>query len=188
MTELYMEVITSLYHSQTKGQREDTRLIREELEQINNRLVKARNKLVDDELETVDYRTIKTECEIKITQLESKLINTQRQDTYIESLLRKAFENLAHLGELWQEATAECKRLIISSIFPEKLVFEGNTFQTARMNEGARLIYVLNKGLDENKNGQREGLSALSIPVTRIVSQKPLYPIGYLAVKKRKDY
>jgi len=63
-------------------------------------------------------------------------------------LLKKAFENLAHLDQLWQEASAESKRLIIGSIFPEELVFDGSTFQTAR------LIYLLNKGLGENKNGQ----------------------------------
>ena len=175
MTELYTEVIARLYHSQMKGQRQDTRMIREELEQINARLVKARNKLVDDELDAVDYKAIKTECETKIAQLESRLLNTHSQDTNIESLLRKVFENLAHLDELWQESTAERKRLIIGSIFPEKLVFDGNTFQTARLNEGARLIYTLNKGLDENKNGQREDLSTLSIPVTRI-GFKPMTP------------
>jgi hypothetical protein len=69
---------------------------------------------------------------------------------------------------LWEEATAERKRLIIGSIFPEKLVFDGSGFQTTRLNEGARLIYTLNAGLSENKNGQSEEISALSNSVTRI--------------------
>jgi len=168
MTDLYTEVVSRLYQAQTKGQRDDVKLIREELEEVNTWLVKARNKLVNDELDAADYKAIKAECERKINQLESRLINSQRQDNNIEPLLKKAFETLAQLDQLWQDATAERKKMIIGALFPEKLVFDGNSFQTARLNEGARLIYLLNKELDENKNGQKDDISTLSIPVTRI--------------------
>jgi hypothetical protein len=90
---------------------------------------------------------------------------TNKQDTDIEGL-KKAFQTMAHLDEIWQGVTAERKRLIINSIFPEKLVFDRSTFQTAPLIEGARLIYSLNKGLAESKYGQKQNLSALSIPVT----------------------
>ena len=166
MPEVYTEVISSLYRSQTKGQREDLKLIRQELEVVNTRLVKARNRLLDDELDAADYRAIKSECEKKITELESRLLNSNTPDTNIEALLRKAIEALTHLDRLWEEATAETKRQIIGSIFPEKLVFDGERFQTTRLNEGARLIYLLNEGCSENENGQREDFSTLSSSVT----------------------
>jgi hypothetical protein len=44
--------------------------------------------------------------------------------------------------------------------------FDGSGFQTTRLNEGARLIYTLNAGLSENKNGQSEEISTLSNSVT----------------------
>ena len=166
MIDLYTEVVSRLYKEQTKGQRDDIRAIREELEQVNAWLVKARNKLVNDELDAADYKTIKTECEQKINQLECRLFDAQKQDPNIESLLKKAFETLAQLDQLWQDATAERKRMIIGALYPEKITFDGINFQTARLNEGARLVYLLNKELDENKNGQKEDISALSIPVT----------------------
>src|SRR5579872_1722193 len=117
MPELYTEVISTVYRSQTKGHREDLKLIRQELELINTRLVKARNRLLDDELDAADYRAIKSECEKKITELESRLMSTNTPDTDIEKLLRKAIEALSHLDRLWEEATAEKKRQIIGSIF-----------------------------------------------------------------------
>jgi hypothetical protein len=70
------------------------------------------------------------------------------------------------LDKLWEEATADRKRLIIGSIFPEKLIFDGFDFQTARLNEGAALVYTLNKGLAQNKKGQKTDISALSNSVT----------------------
>jgi len=47
--------------------------------------------------------------------------------------------------------------------FPGKACVRRKPFQTARLNEGARLIYLLNKGLVENKNGQKDDVSTLSI-------------------------
>jgi site-specific DNA recombinase len=166
MVEVYQEVISRLYKDQTKGERADLRSIKQELEQVNVRLVKARNLLIEDQLDAVDYRTIKAECEKKISELETRLFAANTADTNIEALLRKALENLSRLDQLWEDATAEKKRLIIGSIFPEKLNFDGKRFQTTRLNEGARLIYTLNEGLSENKNGQSEEISALSCSVT----------------------
>lgn len=118
---------------------------------------------------------VKEECERKITRLESRLFTASSGDTDIEGLLRKAIENLSRLEQLWEEAIAERKRLIIGSIFPEKLVFDGNTFQTARLNEGVRLIYTLNEGFSGNEKGQKTDISALSSSVTRI-GFKPMTP------------
>jgi site-specific DNA recombinase len=174
MVDVYQEVISRLHHNQTKGERADLRSIKQELEQVNTRLVNARNLLVEDQLDVVDYRAIKAECEKKISELEARLFASNTSDTNIEVLLRKALENLSRLDQLWEEATAEKKRLIIGSIFPEKLTFDGKRFQTTRLNEGARLIYTLNEGLSENKNGQSEEISALSCSVTR-AGFKPIH-------------
>jgi site-specific DNA recombinase len=168
MMEVYGEVIARLYHSQNKGQREDLKSIRLELEQLNTRLVKARNRLIDDELDATDYKAVKAECDNRISQLESRLFSAGSSETHIEALLAKALENLSHLEQLWEDASAERKRLIIGSIFPEKLVFDGNRFQTARLNEGARLIYTLNKSFSGNEKGQKTEKTALSNSVTRI--------------------
>lgn len=40
------------------------------------------------------------------------------------------------------------------SIFPEKLIFDGLTFRTARLNTAVELIYKLGAGLGENKIGE----------------------------------
>ena len=168
MPEVYKEVITRLYNTQNKRLRLELRGIQLELEQVNTRLVKARNRIIENGLDAADYKAVKEECEKKITQFEARLFAPNNSDTNIEGLLGKALENLCHLEQLWEEATAERKRRIIGSIFPEKLIFDGKTFQTARLNEGARLIYTLNEGCSENEKGQKTENSALSCSVTRI--------------------
>jgi site-specific DNA recombinase len=66
--------------------------------------------------------------------LNPRLFATNTSDTNIETLPGKALENFCYMEQLWEEATAERKRRIIRSIFPEKLIFDGKTFQTARLN------------------------------------------------------
>ena len=43
---------------------------------------------------------------------------------------------------------------MISSIFPEKIYFSENKCRTQRINEVLSRILFINKGLEENKNGQ----------------------------------
>ena len=68
-------------------------------------------------------------------------------------ILDKAIKNLAKLDNIWIEATTIRKREIIGSIFPEKLVFDGENFRTTRVNEAVGLIYRLDAVFRENKNG-----------------------------------
>jgi len=52
--------------------------------------------------------------------------------------------------------TPKEKRDIIGSIYPEKLTFEGERYRTKRLNEAVRQIYLIEKELQECKNGTSE--------------------------------
>ena len=52
------------------------------------------------------------------------------------------------------KADTKKKRQIIGSIFPEKFVFDGFQYRTARLNSVASLIFKLGKGFSENKKGE----------------------------------
>jgi site-specific DNA recombinase len=100
--------------------------------------------------------------------LESKLIELSKESNNIEPLLNKAIANLTSLDKLYENANNENKREIIGSIYPEKLVFNGFHYRTARLNEAVRLIYTMGKSFSENKNGQTEAIFNLSNTVNRI--------------------
>jgi site-specific DNA recombinase len=83
-------------------------------------------------------------------------------------MLDKVFNTLSNLETLYQDGDLKTKRRIIGSIFPEKLVFNGNNYRTARVNEAVELIYSVGQGFSENKNGQTEVNFDLSTQVNRI--------------------
>ncbi len=82
--------------------------------------------------------------------------------------MRNSFLTLSHLDIIYTEANVTRKREIIGSIYPEKLSFDGMTYQTARLNEAVRLIYQINNELGEIKNRKVYDLSHLSGRVVAI--------------------
>ena len=58
-------------------------------------------------------------------------------------------------------------RQIIGLIFSKKLVFDGQSYRTTRVNKAIRLIWALGEGCSENKNGQTDEKIDLSTLVTR---------------------
>ncbi|MEC5143190.1 hypothetical protein [Chitinophaga sp. 212800010-3] len=79
----------------------------------------------------------------------------------------KAVKSLVTLDQPYKDGDVKKKRQIIGSIFPEKLVFDGINYRTARLNEAVKLIYTLDAGFPENKNGQTEMNFDLSTLVPR---------------------
>jgi site-specific DNA recombinase len=63
---------------------------------------------------------------------------------------------------LYESGTVAQKRQIISSMYPEKLTFDGSQYRTPRLNEAVRLIYTLDKGFVEMKNRKNNEFSCLS--------------------------
>jgi site-specific DNA recombinase len=168
MQELYIEICKDVFKQRTRTDREDLTKLKEDLSRESARLIKARDLLLNEEIDSADYKSIKLAGERKIADLENKLFSAGRIETNIGPMLDKAFKTLSNLETLYQDADLKTKRRIIGSIFPEKLVFNGNNYRTARVNEAVQLIFNVGEGFSENKNGQTEVNFDLSTQVNRI--------------------
>ncbi|WP_089790801.1 hypothetical protein [Chryseobacterium wanjuense] len=71
-----------------------------------------------------------------------------RHQDKIKNML-DAMENLVNL---YQQGNFQTKRTIGCLIFPEKVEFDGKSFQTPKMNIVAQCIYQYNNGLGNKKN------------------------------------
>ncbi len=108
--------------------------------------------VADQQLDSEDFRELKLDCSNQITQMEAKLAGCSFAEKSIDGLLDHTLNSLCMLDTLYEEGTVAQKRQIISSIFPEKLSFDGFQYRTFRINEAARLIYTLGKGFGETKS------------------------------------
>ena len=149
LLELAIAQSYQLQHAQRFASRKATLT---QLDAVNLRLRHARELLADQKIEPDDFRELKADCQQKIELLEAQLESNPVTHNNSSTLLKKAIKTLTQIDSLYQNGTVEEKRQIIGSIFPEKLVFDGNSFRTARLNEVVRLIFKLGTGFSETKN------------------------------------
>jgi site-specific DNA recombinase len=179
MEKAYAHVLNTAYKARTKTQREEIKAIGEQIEAANLEVARGRKLLLKEEIDGQDFREIKRENEQKIDMLESKLIEMTRVATNIEPMLEKAVSNLGHLDQLYKEGDVKGKRVIIGSIYPEKLTFDGFQYRTTRVNEAVELIYALDKGFTKNETGQTKevfDLSSVVAPRGLSPSTRPSWP------------
>lgn len=68
---------------------------------------------------------------------------------------------MGRLGELYENASVEEKKIILSSTFSKKITFASEIVRTPRVNKFVKLIYLINSGLSSKKKGTNPSKSDL---------------------------
>ena len=86
-------------------------------------------------------------------------------DSEYKGLIENAFQHLENFKQTYTNSAIAHKKKLISSIFPEKIEFDGKKCRTTRINDVLRYILQIDKELDENKKGQISKNMSLSLVV-----------------------
>ena len=87
-------------------------------------------------------------------------------------LVENAFHHLENFKQTYLNSPLAHKQKLISSIFPEKIEFDGKKCRTIRINDFLRYILQIDKELPENKKGQISKNMSLS----RLVESEGIEP------------
>ena len=162
VSEIFVHLINETFQNINKQVNSNKKQILIQLEEINKRLRNAREMFADQKMDADDYKAIKSDCSTKINELEIKLSASPQKENKVDDLLNKAVRYLSDIDVLYNQAELNDKRQIISSIYPENLVFDGETYRTNRLNEAVRLIYKLGEDFIETKKRKEPEYFALS--------------------------
>ena len=107
---------------------------------IDDETLKAKNKELSDEIEKLKY--------------EKGQINNYEKDSM--EFIKFGIHIIKNVGTFFEKATINTKQKLISSVFKEKLVFNGERYRTPILNKGVELISKSISELEglENKNGR----------------------------------
>jgi site-specific DNA recombinase len=125
------------------GEKEMTRRlgpIKAEIEKSKTRISNARLLMLDGQLDAKDYHEIKVKLEDKTRKLEAKLSEMAFISSNLNEQLDFCSQLLPNIAQYYTTADLSVKQQIIGSIFPEKLIFEKNSYRTIRVNEVVRWI------------------------------------------------
>ncbi|GAB0157823.1 hypothetical protein CHRYSEOSP005_31090 [Chryseobacterium sp. Alg-005] len=166
IADIFIEAIISDFTTKTEAKREERTTLLTQIEGLSTRVKNALIQKIDGKIEDEEYLFIKKYCSEKIEQLEFKLSNLSDINTEIKGLLRSGLKKVGNLDKYYEQGNTEEKRKIISSMFPEFLVFDGTLHRTPRLNSAVEFIYQNTSKLNIKKNGTNLSFLDLSREVT----------------------
>src|SRR5690606_26455759 len=139
--------------NKTKAQNTERTNIIGEIDALNKRYQNALLKNADGEMAYDDFHEVKKVTKGKSEVLERRLNDLAVVGTEIKDLVAAALKKVANIDRRYENGDIEEKRLIVSSLFPEFLEFDGTQHRTPRLNSAIALIYQNNSKLQGKKNG-----------------------------------
>ena len=143
---------------ETRGIEEKRKSVSKEINLLNEKVANARDKYVADKLDEEDYKEIKKTTKSQIEQLEQELqlMVSESKELDIKTKIENALEGMENLANLYQQGDLQTKRTIGCLIFPQKVEFDGKSFQTPKMNIVAQCIYQYKSGSGNKKTDIRD--------------------------------
>ena len=165
MIDVYKVVLTEAWNGQFGSMQDDRTKLLTQIKELEGKISYIRDLLSSRQIDPADFREMKSDYSNKLERLEAKLSAFNHEQIDIKQLLDKGLDNLLKLDYAYENGDIEKKRLIISSMYPEKLTFDGFVLRTTRINEAVRLIYTLNTDFGHKKNRTNRANSNLSCQV-----------------------
>lgn len=165
--QLFSQALIDMYKSKNREKEEQRVKIEAEIEVLDRRMASMTDKLADDDVDISTYKTYKANYESRKNDLVQRHIEITSGDKDLSRFLKFGLGFLAKLGQYYKNAEVANKQKIISSIFPENLIYENNQYRTTKINEIIRLLFSTSKGFRKNKAGKNTRRSSKVAP-TRI--------------------
>jgi site-specific DNA recombinase len=152
--EIYKEMVKMLLIGSGNERNKKTQSLERELEKQKERIIRLQDLLVDGSLTTEDYSRMKQRYSSEQTAIEGKLNELKVVKSNLNQSLEKGVGVLADIDRMYDKADLASKKQILSSIFPEDLIFDGKKCRTPRINEVLRLILLIDSNKQKTNSGQ----------------------------------
>jgi site-specific DNA recombinase len=179
INDLYTLILQNVLKSSEVKQSINTSELQKKHAEALMRIEKLQNLLVDEKVSSEDYLRMKTRYEAERSAIELNLKQCNTQGRSLRPKLDKCFGILSHLDELYENAEPDNKKRLVSSIFPEKIIFDGNKSRTPRINEVLRLALLTDEDSGKKKTGQKHK----KMPLSRQVELAGFEPASKQAAK-----
>lgn len=152
--ELLKDIILCSFKDSAASNKDNKEDVQERIVKLNERISKARDMFLSDKIDEDDFKDIKDRYKDELSELEFKL-STMKSNPIIdiEKKIEGALNSMTNIAERYEKGSISDKRAIIGSIYPEKLIFEKDSFRTAKLNRFAERIFLIKNGLGQKKSG-----------------------------------
>ena len=150
--DLYAHVLKALYKATEQDRKKMQATIQTRIDDNKRRIHKAMNDMTDGKIDAPDYKEMKSHYEGLNTKLmiqKVKLGDVSNNNLYINGCA----EYLKKLDLIYLRSDTPLRRIIVGSIFAEKLVYEKTGFRTPQLREEVKYMTLKSNELDEINTG-----------------------------------
>ena len=126
--------------------------INEKIKKLEKRKNALLDKYLDGSLSDEVFKSKDKELKVEIDKLkvEKGQLNEYEKDT--QKFIQFGIHMIQNVGTMFEKASVNIKQKLLSSIFNEKLIFDGEKYRTPKLNKGIELITNTVKALELMKN------------------------------------
>ena len=141
-TTAYKKAINQVFKSQEVNREVESDSINRELKKLTTRLDSINEKYFDELIDLKTYNTMKQKTEFQIADLKARLEEIDQMEEDFDTNIRTQIGFLQKIDVMYNDANTSLKKKIVSSLFPEKLIFEQTHFTTPKIDPYASYILL----------------------------------------------
>jgi len=157
---------------------------KERIDELKFRLINTQDMLADNKISYEIYIEMRNRYASELEQLETetKELDTISKET--KERIKQCHSILTNLDNLYDKANLEGKQKIVSSIFPEKIIFGEKKSRTPRLNQAILLSLNIGKASTKRKTEQLSEIFELS----GLVELEGIEPSSKQGINKPSTY
>ena len=150
-TKLLAEILKQKFKEHNHTGKAELEKIVKEIAKQKQRLKNGKDLMLDGEITSSEYKEMKYEIEEQIEKLNAEESKLRQGIENHNGLIDDSLDIIQNLDKYYVSKGTVSKQRIVSSIFPEKLVFENGMYRTPRINSGVRLLCRNSKAFEGGK-------------------------------------
>ena len=159
---LYAAILKDKLKQDSTFNKSETSKINLEISKQKQRIQNAKILMLDGEFSVEEFKETKREIDETLSKLIRKAVQLNSDDINLDTRISDCVKLLSNIGNYYTERDTDIKQKIVSSIFPEKLIFDKNQSRTLIVNEAVSSLCNNNKPSGRLKKEKHTEFGVLS--------------------------
>ena len=166
--DLFEIILEDYYKSSKQTQYNDIRRVKSEIEGLELKKDKLLDKLLDEVISNDMFTKHTKNIDKELIEKRNELLNLDDYQKDLSEYINYGLKLLQNLETLFEQGNVNIKDKLMSSIFEEKIEFDGQKYRTPKFKEGFGFIYQKIKELQALKKEKGDKLSNVSHLVLKV--------------------
>ena len=166
--DLFERVLEDNYKTLKKSQYNAIKRVKSEIERLETKKGKLLDKLLDEVISNEIYTKHNKRIEIELIERQNELLNLNDYQKDLREYISFGLKLIQNLETFFENSDIRIKKKLLSSIFEDKIEFDGEKYRTPKFTEGFQFIFHKIKKLQdlEKEKGDTFSDISLNVPLT----------------------